>query len=161
MSPVTNREENKIRDQQQQREAAAADLFAPLENQEAFQALRALDLSEQLAKRYADKDAALAIVVAAWCAGQFRAKRREPIESKPAFLIGALNDPLAYGFTGGEGGRWTPPAGPEAGPSVADRLSQTVEQALARRRQDEEDRKAAADAESLAKLRLAMKGGAR
>ncbi len=108
--PSVDELENKNREQQQQGpEAAAADLFSHVENQNAFLALTTRGLSEQLARRYADADPRLAIVVVTFAIERQRDPTRKPIRNPVGFLRALIEFPERHGFQRLPTGDWLPP----------------------------------------------------
>lgn len=90
--------------------AAAADLFLPLEIQDACNALRGLDMPDGLASLYAKRDHRLAIAVATYSAERFRDPAQTKVRNKIGFLRGALETPIDFGFSPTPSGAWIPPA---------------------------------------------------
>jgi hypothetical protein len=87
--------------------AAAADLFLPIEIQEASQGLQDLGFPCPLADRYARKDAALVLEALPFLRWKINVKG--DVRDKVKVIRSVLNDPGNWGFTFGADGRWKAP----------------------------------------------------
>src|SRR5262249_44788218 len=109
--PILSSENKKEDEDKISSSSAAADLFAPLQKQEARTALSGLDFPRGLIDRYiAMHGADFALLAATHFSERFRDKQKRPIESKIGYMRNCFHDPTSCGFEF-MNGRWQlPPA---------------------------------------------------
>lgn len=97
--------------------SAAADLFAPLADQDARTALLALDFPEPLIAEYLGmRGPDFALRAATFCAERLRSADAKPIKNRVGFLVAIFKTPQRFGFTL-VNGRWELPP-PATAPAV-------------------------------------------
>jgi hypothetical protein len=112
--------------------AAAADLFAPLEMQDATTALVALDCPRPLIDDFlAQRGPTFALLAATFCAERLRDTEAKPIKNRVGFLVALFRFPERYGFSF-INGRWELPPAKTAPAPQAPR--ETLAERLARQR---------------------------
>jgi hypothetical protein len=126
------------KDSSSSNDAAAAELFPPIELQQAIQELRGFGFSQTQAEQYADKDAHLVLVAIPFLRMRFQDQAKRAIRSRVAFARGLLNNPDNYGFEKMSDGRWQSP------PPEKSALQEREEQCQAKKKRAAEARAAEA-----------------